>query len=167
MQQGGPAARVKSPPMTPSAQHDDAPHADVFSWPVRVYYEDTDSYGVVYYANYFRFLERARTEWLRALGFDQVEMSASGHGFVVRSVQGEYLKPAHFNDALEVRSTIAGVSRVAIDFAQRLYRGDTLLFDGMVRVVCINPALGRPVSIPPALRDRLAPSPLPPLQTRP
>jgi tol-pal system-associated acyl-CoA thioesterase len=165
MQQGGPAARVKSPPMTPSAQHDDAPHADVFSWPVRVYYEDTDSYGVVYYANYFRFLERARTEWLRALGFDQVEMSASGHGFVVRSVQGEYLKPAHFNDALEVRSTIAGVSRVAIDFAQRLYRGDTLLFDGMVRVVCINPALGRPVSIPTALRERLAPSPLPPLQT--
>jgi len=82
-------------------------------------------------------------------------------------VQGEYLKPAHFNDALEVRSHVAGVSRVAIDFVQRLYRGDTLLFDGVVRVVCINPALGRPVSIPPALRDRLAPSPLPPLQTRP
>jgi tol-pal system-associated acyl-CoA thioesterase len=162
MQQAGPAARVKSRPMTPSAQHDDGPHGDGFSWPVRVYYEDTDSYGVVYYANYFRFLERARTEWLRALGFDQVDMTAQGHGFVVRSVSGEYLKPAHFNDALEVRSTIASVSRVAIDFAQRLYRGDTLLFDGLVRVICIDPARGRPVSIPPALRARLVPSsPLP------
>jgi acyl-CoA thioester hydrolase len=153
--------------MTLSAQHGDGPQDDVFSWPVRVYYEDTDSYGVVYYANYFRFLERARTEWLRALGFDQVDMTAQGFGFVVRSVQGEYLKPAHFNDALEVRSTIAGVSRVALDFSQRLYRGGTLLFDGRVRVVCINPALGRPVSIPASLRARLVPSPPPPLQNLP
>jgi tol-pal system-associated acyl-CoA thioesterase len=173
MQQSGPAARVKSRPMTPSAQHDDGPNGDGFSWPVRVYYEDTDSYGVVYYANYFRFLERARTEWLRALGFDQTEMTAHGHGFVVRSVTGEYLKPAHFNDALEVRSTIACVSRVSIDFAQRLYRGDALLFDGLVRVICIDPARGRPVSIPPALRARLQPSSplplplLPPLTNRP
>lgn len=173
MQQSGPAARVKSRSMIPSAQHDDGPNGDGFSWPVRVYYEDTDSYGVVYYANYFRFLERARTEWLRALGFDQTEMTAHGHGFVVRSVSGEYLKPAHFNDALEVRSTIACVSRVSIDFAQRLYRGDALLFDGLVRVICIDPARGRPVSIPPALRARLQPSSplplslLPPLTNRP
>lgn len=142
--------------MNPSAQH-----LAGFSWPVRVYYEDTDSYGVVYYANYFRFLERARTEWLRALGFDQVVMAAGGHGFVVRSVQGEYLRPARFNDALEVRSTIAAVTRVAVDFAQKLYRGDELLFDAMVRVVCINPEHGRPVSIPAGMRACLAPQPLP------
>ena len=142
--------------MNPSAQH-----VAGFSWPVRVYYEDTDSYGVVYYANYFRFLERARTEWLRALGFDQVDMAAGGHGFVVRSVQGEYLRPARFNDALEVRSTIAAVTRVAVDFAQKLYRGDELLFDAMVRVVCINPEHGRPVSIPADMRTRLAPQPQP------
>ena len=135
-----------------------AQHVAGFSWPVRVYYEDTDSFGVVYYANYFRFLERARTEWLRALGFDQVDMAAGGVGFVVRSVQGEYLKPARFNDALEVRSHIAAVSRAAVDFAQRLYRGDELLFDGTVRVVAIDMAKNRPVSLPPALRARLSPS---------
>ncbi len=146
--------------MNPSAQH-----VAGFSWPVRVYYEDTDSYGVVYYANYFRFLERARTEWLRALGFDQVDMAAGGHGFVVRSVQGEYLRPARFNDALEVRSTIAAVTRVAVDFAQKLYRGDELLFDAMVRVVCINPAHGRPVSIPADMRARLVPQPMPAAHT--
>ncbi|MBL8466646.1 tol-pal system-associated acyl-CoA thioesterase [Methyloversatilis discipulorum] len=135
-----------------------AQHVAGFSWPVRVYYEDTDSFGVVYYANYFRFLERARTEWLRALGFDQVEMAAAGVGFVVRSVQGEYLKPARFNDMLEVRSHIASTTRAAVDFVQRLYRGDELLFDGTVRVVSIDMAKNRPVSLPAALRERLLPS---------
>lgn len=129
-----------------------AQHVAGFSWPVRVYYEDTDSFGVVYYANYLRFLERARTEWLRALGFDQVDMAAQGVGFVVRSVQGEYLKPARFNDELEVRSRIAATRRTAVDFAQGVYRGDELLFEGAVRVVCIEMAKSRPVSLPAALR---------------
>lgn len=120
---------------------------------------------MVYYANYFRFLERARTEWLRALGFDQVEMAAQGVGFVVRSVQGEYLKPARFNDALEVRSHIASTTRAAVDFVQRLYRGDELLFDGVVRVVSIDMAKNRPVSLPAALRERLLPSIQPSVST--
>ncbi|WP_374336402.1 tol-pal system-associated acyl-CoA thioesterase [Methyloversatilis sp.] len=136
--------------MTSSAQH-----VAGFSWPIRVYYEDTDSFGVVYYANYFRFLERARTEWLRALGLDQVDMAARGVGFVVRSVQGEYIRPARFNDALEVRSHIASTSRAAVDFAQRLYRDDELLFAGMVRVVSIDIAKNRPVSLPSAVREAL------------
>ncbi|MBU0604327.1 MAG: tol-pal system-associated acyl-CoA thioesterase [Gammaproteobacteria bacterium] len=137
-----------------------AQHVDGFSWPVRVYYEDTDSYGVVYYANYFKFAERARTEWLRELGFDQVVMAGQGYGFVVRSARGEYLRPARFNDALEMRSTVSGISRVAVDFTQRLYRGEELLFDAVVRVVCIDPARSRPVSLPATLRARLSPSTL-------
>jgi acyl-CoA thioester hydrolase len=120
-----------------------------FSWPVRVYYEDTDSGGVVYYANYLRFLERARTEWLRSRGFEQTAL-ADVHQvvFVVRSISLQYLRPARFNDALDVtiESVDAGASR--IELAQRVTRGADELVTAKVELACVNTSTFRPVRIP-------------------
>jgi len=120
-----------------------------FSWPVRVYYEDTDLGGVVYYANYLKFLERARTEWLRALGFEQTGLAAV-HGvvFVVRSISLDYLKPARFDDALvvTVEPREVGASRIAL--AQRVRRGEDELVAASVELACVNTATFRPVRIP-------------------
>jgi len=125
------------------------PLATRFSWPVRVYYEDTDSGGVVYYANYLRFLERARTEWLRSHGFEQTAL-ADVHQvvFVVRSISLQYLRPARFNDALDVtiERVDAGASR--IELAQRVTRGADELVTAQVELACVNTSTFRPVRIP-------------------
>ncbi|HEY0338651.1 MAG TPA: YbgC/FadM family acyl-CoA thioesterase, partial [Burkholderiales bacterium] len=96
---------------------------EAFIWPVRVYYEDTDAGGVVYYANYLKFTERARTEWLRAAGFEQTDL-AEAHGviFVVRAFAIDYLKPARFNDTLQVSVELTKVGAGQIDLAQRVSR---------------------------------------------
>lgn len=121
----------------------------VFSWPVRVYYEDTDLGGVVYYANYLRFLERARTEWLRALGFEQTELAAV-HGvvFVVRSITLEYLKPARFDDELEVTVDVGETGASRIEVSQRVRRGADDLVEAQVALACVNTASFKPVRIP-------------------
>ncbi len=127
-----------------------------FSWPVRVYYEDTDSGGVVYYANYLRFLERARTEWLRALGFELTALSAvHGIAFVVRSISLDYLKPARFNDELEVtvEPVESGASR--IELAQRIRRGGDELVTARVELACVNTATFKPVRIPSSLLEAM------------
>lgn len=127
-----------------------------FSWPVRVYYEDTDSGGVVYYANYLRFLERARTEWLRALGFEQNELAAQHRiVFVVRAVAIEYLKPSLFNDRLQVTVELAKVSASQIQIAQRVMRENEELVTAAVKVVCVNAATFRPVRIPQAIMTKI------------
>ncbi len=124
-----------------------------FSWPVRVYYEDTDAGGVVYYANYLRFMERARTEWLRALGFEQ-DMLRDEHGvvFAVRHAEVDYLKPALFNDSLEVTSKIVDLRRASFTFEQSIVRHDsdkpTELCRGRVRVVCVDMDGFRPCALP-------------------
>jgi acyl-CoA thioester hydrolase len=128
-----------------------SPHASRprFRWPVRVYYEDTDSGGVVYYANYLRFLERARTEWLRALGFELTALSAvHGIAFVVRSISLDYLKPARLNDELEVtvEPVESGASR--IELAQRVRCGGDELVTARVELACVNTATFKPVRIP-------------------
>lgn len=132
----------------------DAP--EPFSWPVRVYYEDTDAGGVVYYANYLRFAERARTEWLRALGFDQTELA---HGekiaFVVRSAAIEFERPARFNDELRVTVELIKVGAGQIDLNQRVLRGDELLATVTVKVVCVRLPMMRPVRLPPPLATRI------------
>lgn len=127
-----------------------------FSWPVRVYYEDTDLGGVVYYANYLRFLERARTEWLRALGFEQTALAAV-HGvvFVVRSISLDYLKPARFDDALEVTVEPAETGASRIELAQRVRRGEEDLVAAQVELACVNTATFKPVRIPGSLSDSL------------
>ena len=129
----------------------------VFEWPVRVYYEDTDAGGVVYYANYLRFLERARTEWLRSLGFGQRDlMQESGILFAVRSVEIDYLHPARFDDELRVEAWVERVSRVSLTFGQRIVRpADTLICTASVKVACLDSAGFRPVAIPDAIRDSM------------
>jgi acyl-CoA thioester hydrolase len=123
-----------------------------FSWPVRVYYEDTDLGGVVYYANYLKFLERARTEWLRSLGFAQTELAAA-HGvvFVVRSIGLDYLKPARFDDSLEVTVEIADTGASRIGLAQRVRRGAEDLVTADVDIACVHTATFRPARIPGAI----------------
>jgi acyl-CoA thioester hydrolase len=130
--------------------------AEPFVWPVRVYYEDTDAGGVVYYANYLKFAERARTEWLRAIGFEQTEL-AERHGviFVVRSAAIDYLKPARFNDSLRVTVELIKVGAGQIDLNQRVIRDDDLLAKAAVKIACVGLHTMRPTRIPQSLRTRI------------
>ena len=128
-----------------------------FSWPVRVYYEDTDAAGVVYYANYLKFMERARTEWLRALGFEQTALDHEHHVvFVVRALAVEFLRPARFNDALEVTVALAGTRGSLINLAQTVRRGADALVTSEVKVACVNTRSLKPVRIPAPVVVKLA-----------
>jgi acyl-CoA thioester hydrolase len=124
---------------------------------IRVYYEDTDLAGVVYYANYLRFIERARTEWVRALGIDQVALKAQGIVFAVRHLEADYLAPARFDDALVVRTDVRGISGARIVLAQDVWRGDQRLFASIVTLIALTDR-GVPVRLPLALRVRLTPT---------
>ena len=123
---------------------------------LRVYYEDTDLAGIVYYANYLRFIERARTEWVRACGVDQVALRAD-HGvvFAVRRVEADYLAPAHFDDVLDVRTVLQMLGGARIVLEQDIWRGDVRLFASIVTLVAIGRD-GRPVRLPAALRAHLS-----------
>src|ERR1017187_9549955 len=104
-----------------------------FSWPIRVYYEDTDGGGVVYHANYLRFCERARTEWLRSLGCEQTDLRTEFNMvFVVRRAALQYLRPARFNDALTIVSRLAKTGRSLLAFEQVIRRGDETLVEAQV-----------------------------------
>ncbi|MDP1611096.1 MAG: tol-pal system-associated acyl-CoA thioesterase [Sulfuritalea sp.] len=127
---------------------------------VRVYYEDTDAAGIVYYANYLRFIERGRTEFLRALGHDQNALMQDGIAFAVRAIEAEYLKPARLDDLLTVETGIAALGRAQITFAQRVLRGHELLLDAKIRVACIDPAAGRPIRMPRAIHEQLSALPV-------
>jgi acyl-CoA thioester hydrolase len=123
-----------------------------FVWPIRVYYEDTDAQGVVYYANYFRFMERARTEWLRSLGVDQVAMMEQERRiFVVTETKAEFVAPARFNDQVVVTARLAGLTRATFDIEQNIYLdsldGD-LLLRGSVRAAYLNADTLRPTRVP-------------------
>jgi acyl-CoA thioester hydrolase len=133
-----------------------APQDAPFFWSVRVYYEDTDAGGVVYYANYLKFAERARTEWLRAHGFEQTDL-AHGHGvvFVVRALSIDYLRPARFNDALRVSVELIKVGAGQIDLAQRILRGDELIARASVKIVCVSLSSMHPTRIPRALTTKI------------
>ena len=116
-----------------------------FIWPVRVYYEDTDAGGVVYYANYLKFFERARTEMLRALGYEQDELIASENIiFVVRSVQVDYLSPARFNEQLQVSARVSLIKKVSLTFEHVITRGDDVLCTGTVRIAYLDAQTLRP-----------------------
>ncbi len=123
-----------------------------FIWQARVYYEDTDSGGVVYYANYLKFLERARTEWLRSFGIQQ-DLLAQQDGliFAVRSVQLVYVKPAKFNDLLDVSVAISKAGKASLTFNQTIRRAEgdkQLLCTGQVKVACLTADTLRPQAIP-------------------
>ena len=127
----------------------------VFEWPLRVYYEDTDAGGVVYYANYLKYLERARTEWLRHLGYGQdALMRESGILFAVRRAEIDYLLPARLDDSLIVQAEIAVASRASLTFAHRILRApDTVLCRATVKVACLDSESFRPTAIPAQLRE--------------
>ncbi len=123
-----------------------------FEWPVRVYYEDTDAQGVVYYANYFRFMERARTEWLRALGVDQVAMMEKERRiFVVTETKAEFVVPARFNEQLIVTARLTGLTRATFDIEQNIYLDSLdgkLLLRGGVRAAYLDADTLRPKRVP-------------------
>jgi acyl-CoA thioester hydrolase len=127
-----------------------------FIWPVRVYYEDTDAGGVVFYANYLKFFERARTEMLRAMGFEQDELTVNeGIIFVVRSVQIDYLSPARFNELLEVSAEVTLAKKASLVFEQLITRGDDVLCNSLIRIACLDALTMRPKAIPENLLELL------------
>jgi acyl-CoA thioester hydrolase len=160
-----------------------AESAAEFSWPVRVYYEDTDSGGVVYYANYLKFMERARTEWLRSLGLEQDKLiNEEGIIFAVRSIQVDYLKPALFNQLLSVSAEIIETGKASMTFKQEvvvdknetnietIYKkkssitkgeesevvsSDQVLCRGQIKIACLDASSMRPCAIPDPVRKEI------------
>ena len=128
-----------------------------FRWTVRVYYEDTDAAGIVYYANYLKFFERCRTEWLRSLGFDQREMAARDClQFVVADLSAQYHRPARLDDVLTVDATVVERARTYVVFRQRARRGTELLASARVKVACVDTGRLAPARMPAALLERMA-----------
>ena len=127
-----------------------------FSWPVRVYYEDTDTGGVVYYANYLKFFERARTEWLRSSGLNQDKLAQKeGLIFVVRRASLDFLRPARLDDMLEVTVEPLKLARVYVQLVQEARRGAQVLACAKIQVACLNMRSFKPAAIPQLLRDVL------------
>jgi acyl-CoA thioester hydrolase len=123
---------------------------------VRVYWEDTDAGGVVFYANYLKFFERARTEWLRALGVEQTTLKAeTGAIFVVAEVQLRYLAAARLDDLLTITVKVLDQGAASLELEQQAWRGDTLLAEGRVRVGCVDGASLRPRRMPKQVLDAL------------
>jgi acyl-CoA thioester hydrolase len=120
-----------------------------FDWQVRVYYEDTDAGGVVYHSNYLNFMERARTEWLRSLGFEQTSLKEnSGIVIVIHSLSIAYKSPARFNDMLQVTCGLSGFGRSSIDIVQSVMRDGVILVEAQVKGVFVHADTFKPVSIP-------------------
>jgi len=129
----------------------------LFSLPVRVYYEDTDAGGVVYYANYLKFCERARTDWLRAIGLEQGRLAADQNIiFVVRSVKADYLQPAVLDDLLDVVTTLGKLGHASLVFDQKIQRGGQTLFEALITIACVDRASKRATPIPPSVRAQFA-----------
>ncbi len=127
---------------------------NTFLWPVQTYYEDTDAGGVVYYANYLKFMERARTEWLRSLGLEQDELIARESViFAVRSVQVDYLCPARFNEALNVSADVLELGRASLSFEQIIRRNndETILCQGRIKIACLDYNSFKPRPLPASL----------------
>ena len=118
---------------------------------IRVFYEDTDMAGIVYYANYLRYIERARSDWVRQIGIDQLAMKEEGVVFAVRRVEADYIAPAQFDDVLDVRTVLTQRSAARMVMRQRIWRGESLIFAADVTIVCIA-ASGKPARLPAKLR---------------
>jgi len=127
-----------------------------FSWPLRVYYQHTDAGGVVFHANYFSFMECARTELLQSLGFDLGELARRDHVlFVVHSAQIAYHKPALLNDLLTVTARVKRVGRARLEFDQTVMRGEEVLASAELSLACVSAKSYRPVAVPEAIRKKL------------
>ena len=125
------------------------PERAAFRWPLRVYWEDTDAGGVVFYANYLKFFERARTEWLRSFGHSQEALRQdTGAIFIVTDTQLKYLRPARLDDAIEVTVALGRHTYTRMVFAQQAWRGTELLAEGTIGVACVNAGTFKPRAIP-------------------
>ncbi len=130
-----------------------------FIWPVRVYWEDTDAGGIVFYANYLKFFERARTEWLRALGIEQRALRESSGGmFVVTDTRTRHLRPARLDDSLHIRTTVRELGRASLTLFQEAWLDNTPLCEGDIRIGWVDAETLRPGRIPPSLLDALRPA---------
>ncbi|USD64325.1 tol-pal system-associated acyl-CoA thioesterase [Vibrio sp. SCSIO 43136] len=128
----------------------------VFTWPVTVYYEDTDAGGVVYHSNYLKYFERARTELLRSIGVSQQVLLDQNIGFVVRHMDIDFIQGARLDDHLTVKTTISELKRATIAFCQELVNPDgKLLCKAQVKVACINPEQMKPQAIPSSITAEL------------
>jgi acyl-CoA thioester hydrolase len=128
-----------------------------FIWPVRIYYEDTDAGGVVFYANYLKFFERARTEMLRAKGFELTDLiSSEGIIFAVRSVRIDYFNSARLNDLIHVSAEVVQAKRVSLVFEQHITRGDDVLTKGLIKIASLDAQTMRPKVIPDHLLEQFA-----------
>jgi acyl-CoA thioester hydrolase len=138
-----------------STQHGRSHAQQVFKLPIRVYFQDTDAGGVVYHASYVNFMERARTEWLRAYGYTGLGMMREyGLMFVVRSLKLDYLRPALLDDMLDVSASIKELGRSRMTLHQEVRRGEELLAEGEVHLVCVTREAFKPTAIPDALRKQ-------------
>ena len=123
--------------------------ASTFRFPMRIYWEDTDAAGIVFYANYLKFFERARSEWLRSFGFEQERLRTDvGIGFVVTETSLRYRAPARLDDVLEVTVQVAHLGQASLAVAQQAWRAGTLLAEGTIRVGCVDLGTFRPRRIP-------------------
>jgi acyl-CoA thioester hydrolase len=132
----------------------DAP-SPIFELPIRIYYEDTDAAGVVYYANYFKFFERCRTEWIRRLGREPLP----GRGnpiFIVRKASAEYLKSGHLDDEIIIRLEIERLGRSTTVFRQYVFRGEEKLVQGVIETVCVDPDTLKSIPVPGWLREQVS-----------
>ena len=130
----------------------------MFSWQVRVYYEDTDAGGVVYHANYLNFMERARTEWLRALGFEQTDLRDNLHiVIVIHSLQIVFKKPAKFNDLLTVKCHLTKLGNSSWHCTQSILRDDEVLIEAQVKAAFVNTKTFKPTRIPAAILQAAKP----------
>ena len=121
----------------------------IFRWTLRIYYEDTDAGGIVYYANYLKFFERARTEWLRQVGINQVDMALQYQAmFVVKSTSVDYHLPAQLDDELQITTVVEKLGRASLVFVQEARRNDQLLVTGKIKVGCVDTQSVRPCAIP-------------------
>lgn len=128
----------------------------VFTWTIRVYYEDTDAGGIVFYANYLKFFERARTEWLRAAGIGQQALVAEeGAIFVVKNTNVDYHAPARLDDELKLTLNIEKIGRASVQFVQQAWRGEQLLTTAAVKVGCVDAVTLRPRPLPEAAAAKM------------
>ncbi len=124
------------------------------AYPIRVYYEDTDMAGIVYHANYLKYIERARSDWVRQQGLDQNAMRDEGIVFVVRRIEADYLAAARFDDMLEVRTVVRSMTGVRLVMGQEVLRRGEVIFRAEVTAVCTTLA-GQPTRLPEALRHKV------------
>ena len=126
-----------------------------FSLPIRVYIEDTDAGGIVYYVNYLKYLERARTELMRTFGLERAAVADAGWNFVVSDVSLSYREPARLDDQLHATAVISAVGGATVNFRQTVRRDDTVLVAGDIQIACVDRGTGRPMRLDAALRKQV------------